>query len=282
MGCMHRDGSRLRRTGAGLGLLLLCGAVLRFGSCGEANPQPSPGSPNPTGGGNQNPPPLVAALDGSRIFASGLAPDALSGPVLVAGLAETVTANGAVALRLRVAALDFDATVGIEADGGFGARFDALPGAGVELTLTPPDDPTRLLDGFSFTIPLSAGGGDGRQDPWAWADEDRNSAEPPPGAEPSEGASGGFAGGEAFDDINVTAPDERGLVFVYGGYLSVTPGARVVLFLTASGSRHVVDADPYGMFEIEIPAESGAEVLLFATLSDDAGLATGLVTLVVP
>ncbi len=165
---------------------------------------------------------------------------------------------------------DDDADFGVNEDGSF-------------VVVMPKIDPPKITLIFTFPyggdvkVELEVPGGDLDDDraPWVYSGEEEEPANGPPAD-----YDGFEAGAGAFYGINA-ADLEDGTVEVVGGFLSVTPLAKVVVANIATGENVVVQATNTGEFVAVVGGVAGDTISMFAVNPDEKGQATSPVMLVV-
>jgi hypothetical protein len=245
--------------------------------CIESNPQPSPlGDGN--GGQNLEDPDDAVAPKASPVVDEGLmfasAPGEDEEIIVVGAAGAAPEANGGYA--------DSDEEPPEGEDGDDDGDFAVNEDGSFVLVIKKPVPPKITLvftfpDGGEVMAELDVPGGDQDDDraPWLYSGE----AEEPNNGPPAD-YDGFEAGAGAFYGINASDVDD-GTVEVVGGFLSVTPLAKVVLANIATGETVVVQATNTGEFVAQIGGLAGDAISMFAVNPDEKGQATSPVVLVV-
>jgi hypothetical protein len=243
--------------------------------CIESNPQPSPLDDGIGGQNIEDPDDAVApkaspVVDEGLMFAS--APGEDEEIVVVGAAGAAPEANGGYADS------DDEPDAGEDDDGDFGVNED---GSFVVVIKKPVPPKITLVftfpDGGEVMAELEVPGGDQDDDraPWLYSGEaEEPSNGPPADYDGFESGAGAFYG--------ITASDlGDGTVEVVGGFLSVTPLAKVVLANIATGETVVVQATNTGEFVAVIGGMAGDAISMFAVNPEEKGQATSPVVLVV-
>ena len=246
--------------------------------CIESNPQPSPAGDS---GGQANidePDDAVApkaspTVDEGLMYAS--APGEDEGIIVVGAASAAIDASEGRANGDEDPPEDPDG----DDDGDFGVNED-----GSFVVVIPKPVPPKVTLVFTFPdggevmaeLYVPGSDQDDERSPWLYSGESQE--------EPANGPPADYDGFKAGAGVSygITAADlEDGTVEVVGGFLSVTPLAKVVLANVATGDTVVEQVTNTGEFVAQIGGMAGDAISMFAVNPDEKEQATSPVMLVV-
>ena len=246
--------------------------------CIESNPQPSPvdDTPGQNRGGDDaiNPPKSAVSVDDGLMYAS--APGETEEIIVVGEAGAAMDADGGFASGGEEPPAgedgdegDDDASFGVNDDGSFVVVVPKVVPPKIILVFTYPD-----LDDVVVELSVPGGDRDDDQSPWMSQGDEEPANGPPAEYDGFEAGAGAFYG--------IVASDlEDGTVEVVGGFLSVTPLAKVVLANIGTGETVVVQATNTGEFVAQIGGTAGDTVSMFAVNPDAKEQATSPLMLIV-
>ena len=243
--------------------------------CIESNPQPSPQGDN---GGTQKlddevvEPAASPTVVDDLMYASAPGEDEAIIVVGAAGAAmdaDSGRADGGEELPAGEDGDDEDGAFGVNDDGSFVVVVPKVVPPKITLVF-------KFPDGGEVMVEIAVPGGDQDDDrsPWMYSGEDEPANGPPADYDGFEAGAGAFTG-------IVVTDLEDGSVEVVGGFLSVTPLAKVVLANIATGETVVEQATNTGEFVAQIGGMAGDTISMFAVNPDEKGQATSPLMLIV-